>query len=164
MQRYRTRTSSCVYHLWWSGGVYQVSQKVVRFIRAAVEAETFKLCCMLRVHATGTKALSVKVLENRKGEHKGASNIILTVSQTLSWPCRSFLHQRGTKIMRKTYTFEWPAPFSHLFLLPQRPGPVEWLFSASLRGTCLPSLCRGPWSFARCPARPTEDARLCLFD
>lgn len=47
-----------------------VSQKVVSFFKAAAEAETFKPCSMLRVHAAGAKGaklFQLKVLWKEDG-------------------------------------------------------------------------------------------------
>lgn len=58
--------------------IYPISQKVVSFVKAAAEAETFKSCCMLRVHAPGTKGATLSQLkrcENKTRERKGGSNV-----------------------------------------------------------------------------------------
>lgn len=133
--------------------------------------ETFDLAACWKVMPLGhgCEALSAKVLwkqDRRAWRQICHHSKIQTVKQTM-WaqltahftPLRNDNEQKWTSMM-----FQLPVSFPHLFLFPQRPGRVERLFFSSLQGTCRPTPGRGPWSFARCPARPTEDVPLFLFD
>lgn len=133
--------------------------------------ETFDLAACWKVMPLGhgCEALSAKVLwkqDRRAWRQICHHSKIQTVKQTM-WaqltahftPLRNANEQKWTSMM-----FQLPVSFPHLFLFPQRPGRVERLFFSSLQGTCRPTPGRGPWSFARCPARPTEDVPLFLFD
>lgn len=53
---------------------------------------------------------------------------------------------------------------THLCRSPRRPEPAGRLSSVSLRDTCPPCRCPGPWWSGRCPTRTTEGDPSCRSD